>query len=272
MREEQDLVFDVGAHLGEDSDFYLKLGFRVVAVEANPTLAERLRERFAVEIRNRTYVLVDKAISTSHQKISFFVNKRTSVWGTTDPSWALRNRLLGADSEEIRVPSVPFLDVLQTYGCPHYLKIDIEGADMLCVAALRSIDCRPTYISIESSKTSWRELLNEFDALESLGYTRFKVVNQATLKPGQFSTRHGLQISYGFEEGASGPFGDNLAGNWLTRRSAILRYVPIFIMYKTMGDNTFLDRHASTVRRIPILRELLGRVGWYDTHATRSSA
>ncbi len=31
-----DLVFDVGAHKGEDSDFYLNLGYRVVAVEANP--------------------------------------------------------------------------------------------------------------------------------------------------------------------------------------------------------------------------------------------
>jgi hypothetical protein len=49
-----------------------------------------------------------------------------------------------------------------------------------------------------------------------------------------------------------------------------MKYVPIFAVYKTMGDNTFLDRHASTVRRIPILEGLMGRVSWYDTHATRS--
>jgi hypothetical protein len=29
-----DLIFDVGFHRGEDTDFYLKKGFRVVAVEA----------------------------------------------------------------------------------------------------------------------------------------------------------------------------------------------------------------------------------------------
>lgn len=40
------LIYDVGGHLGEDTDFYLKKGFKVVAIEANPGLAERLSERF----------------------------------------------------------------------------------------------------------------------------------------------------------------------------------------------------------------------------------
>jgi FkbM family methyltransferase len=270
VREEKDLVFDVGAHVGDDSDFYLKLGFRVVAVEANPGLAAGLRQRFAAEIDSGRYVLVDKAIGSGHEPIKFFVNRKTSVWGTADPSWALRNRRLGAESDEISVPSVPFTDLLQTYGCPYYLKIDIQGADMLCVTALESAGCSPTYISIASSKTSWRGLLKEFDALERLRYTRFKVVNQGTHKPGRFTTRNGTQLAYAFEAGASGPFGADLAGKWLTRSRAIMKYVPIFLMYKSMGDNTFLDRHAGTVRRIPILEGLMGRVSWYDTHATRS--
>lgn len=270
MRDEKDLVFDVGAHVGDDSDFYLKLGFRVVAVEANPSLAARLRQRFAADIHSGRYVLVDKAIGTGHEPIKFFVNRKTSTWGTADPSWALRNRRLGADSDEISVASVPFADLLQTYGCPYYLKIDIQGADMLCVMALKSVGCSPDYLSIASSKTSWRELLKEFDALESLGYTRFKVVNQSTHKPGNFTSRNGAQIAHAFAAGASGPFGENLAGEWLSRHRAIMRYVPIFMMYKTIGDNTFLDRHASTVRRIPILEGLMGRVSWYDTHATRA--
>jgi FkbM family methyltransferase len=270
VREEKDLVFDVGAHVGDDSDFYLKLGFRVVAVEANPSLAARLRERFAAEIHSGRYMLVNKAIGSGHEPITFFVNRKTSVWGTADPSWALRNRRLGAESDEISVPSVPFSDLLQTYGCPYYLKIDIQGADMLCVIALKSAGCKPTHISIASSKTSWRDLLKEFEALEGLGYTKFKVVNQSAHQAGSYTTRNGAQIAYAFEAGASGPFGDNLAGDWLSRNRAIMKYVPIFMMYKTMGDNTFLDRHASTVRRIPVLEGLMGRVSWYDTHATRS--
>ena len=36
----ENLIYDVGAHLGEDSQHYLAKGFKVVAVEANPDLAQ----------------------------------------------------------------------------------------------------------------------------------------------------------------------------------------------------------------------------------------
>jgi hypothetical protein len=34
------LIFDMGLHKGEDTDFYLRKGFDVVAFEANPFLIE----------------------------------------------------------------------------------------------------------------------------------------------------------------------------------------------------------------------------------------
>jgi hypothetical protein len=54
MSEEPLLVFDLGAHLGADTSYYLARGFRVLALEANPDLARRLStlgsgERLAVE-------------------------------------------------------------------------------------------------------------------------------------------------------------------------------------------------------------------------------
>lgn len=36
-----DLIFDLGMHHGHDSEYYLKKGFQVVAVEANPLLCAR---------------------------------------------------------------------------------------------------------------------------------------------------------------------------------------------------------------------------------------
>lgn len=270
MNAKHALVFDVGAHRGEDSDFYLKLGYKVVAVEANPELVAHLKQRFAREIDRGTYILVDKAIGDSDGEISFFVNEQLSVWGTTDPNWALRNRRLGAESTEVRVQCVRFIDLLRRHGCPHYLKIDIEGADMLCVNALALTECRPTYVSIESNKTSWRELLKEFDALESLGYRKFKVVDQLAHKNGHFKSSLDSQITYSFEDGASGPFGDDLDGEWLTRSQAIRKYIPIFALYKTIGDHAPLSRVAGLLRRIPLLRRAIPRVSWYDTHAMRS--
>ena len=38
------LIFDVGLHTGQDTAFYLKKGFRVIAIEANPLLAPARRD------------------------------------------------------------------------------------------------------------------------------------------------------------------------------------------------------------------------------------
>jgi FkbM family methyltransferase len=264
--ETSDLIYDVGAHRGEDSDFYLKLGYRVLAIEANPILCEHLKQRFSKEINDGTFTLLDKAIGDSEGTVTFYMNQKNSVWGIADPAWARRNKGLGADSEEIKVQSVRFRDVVNQYGCPFYLKVDVEGADMLCVKSLEDINCRPKYISIESSKTSWSDLLAEFDTFERLGYAKFKVIDQNAHKNGKFKGCHGQLIRYAFEDGSTGPFGHFLDGIWLSKKQAIRKYMPIFFLYKTIGDNTLLSK---LLIRIPKVRRVLNLVSWYDTHAMR---
>lgn len=261
-----DLIYDIGAHKGEDSDFYLKLGYRVVAVEANPVLASQLRERFSASIAAGTYTLINKAIAESDGEISFYINKQASVWGTINPDWAARNAGLGAESERITVESARFEDIIAACGPAHYLKADVEGADMMCVRALATVRDRPRFVSIESSKTSWAQLQDEFDTLERLGYSRFQVINQKSHPAGTFTARDGRTVQHRFEDGASGRFGEALTGPWLTRQQAERKYARIFFLYRLLGDNTPMQR---LLARVPLLRKVLGIVGWYDTHAMR---
>jgi FkbM family methyltransferase len=262
---QDDLVYDVGAHLGEDSDFYLKLGYRVVAVEANPALVEKLRHRFENEIAAGRYSLIPRAIGTADAEVTFYVNKTFSVWGTANADWASHEHR--GPSEQIKVRSTRFLDILNEHGCPKYLKIDIEGADMLCVYDLISFGTSPPFLSIESTKLSWADLIAEFDALERLGYTAFQVVGQGKHDGGLFRTRTGEPLQYTFEDGAAGRFGEYLDGQWLTREQALRRYERIFFLYRTIGDNTPLRK---LLRNIPLLRHVLGLVSWYDTHAMKN--
>jgi FkbM family methyltransferase len=261
-----DLIYDIGVHTGEDSDFYLKLGYRVVGIEANPELAKALRERYSSAIAQGRYILVDKAIADSPGEITFFVNRGNTAWSTIDAEWAKRNDGLGTDSEAVTVPAVPLADIMREHGVPHYVKIDVEGADMLCVEGLGRIAARPDYVSIESNKTDWKALLEEFDALDRLGYTRFKAVNQRKHRSGTYHTRNGQTVDHTFGRGASGPFGEALDGPWLSREEVLHRYRSIFRRYRLMGDNTLIDR---ILRPIPVARRLLNWVSWYDTHAAR---
>src|SRR5215469_13950329 len=100
------LIYDVGAHLGEDTDFYLRKGFKVLAVEANATLAERLRERFRSSLHGGSLSVLQAAIAEHSGEVDFYVNESESVWGTIRPDWAKRNARLGAPSKLNRVKSV----------------------------------------------------------------------------------------------------------------------------------------------------------------------
>ena len=68
-----DLIFDVGAHNGDDSFYYLSKGFRVVAVEANGDLCAFLRSRFGREASTGRFILVEAAIADKAGEAGFWV-------------------------------------------------------------------------------------------------------------------------------------------------------------------------------------------------------
>ena len=127
----QDLIFDVGFHKGEDTDFYLRLGFNVIAFEANPDLVEECRRRFPTEMRSGQLTIVEGAIAKdgAEKTVPFFVNRRKSEWGTANASFVARNLAYGAPSAEVIVNSIDVADAFNRFGTPYYLKIDIEGSD-----------------------------------------------------------------------------------------------------------------------------------------------
>ena len=53
----QRLIFDIGMHHGQDTAYYLSLGNRVVAVDADPTLIDRARES-----RRAAYIYVNNRL------------------------------------------------------------------------------------------------------------------------------------------------------------------------------------------------------------------
>lgn len=79
------LIFDIGLHHGQDTDFYLKKGFRVVAFEADPGNAEFCRNRFARELADGRLTIVEGAITENSAggEVKFYRNPDHSLWGST---------------------------------------------------------------------------------------------------------------------------------------------------------------------------------------------
>ena len=196
----------------------------------------------------------------------FYVNEVLSVWGTLNPAWVERNARRGALSREVTVEGIGLEELMGKFGVPYYLKVDIEGADLVCLESLQRSGARPRYVSIESTMTSWDGLKREFDLLGELGYCRFKIVNQK-LVPTQIPpvpAREGKTIDHRFAEGATGLFGEEAPGHWLSRPEALAAYKRIFRRYRLFGNDGLLTRNRVTRR----LTRLFGvREEWYDTHA-----
>jgi FkbM family methyltransferase len=254
------LIFDLGCHSGQDSDFYLKKGFTVVAVEANPPLCDRLKQRFAGEIAQNRFILVEKAIAKQAGEIEFYVHSEESIRGTTIVEFGDQTAK-GSKWTTIVVPSTTLSSIIGEYGVPRYLKIDIEGADLICLESLASLSDAPAFISIERPP-SFSQQLRGLELLNDLGYNMFKFSNQRSVMA-QTPPRpalEGVYTEYQFEFGASGLFGEELPGSWLTYNRALAHNASLYLRSKGLGVS----------RRTPLLKKFtIGRGAWYDIHATR---
>jgi FkbM family methyltransferase len=279
-RKYPDLIYDVGLHHGEDTAYYLKKGFRVIAFEADPDLAAACRHMFSEEIKTGKVTIVEGAIVPpthgTDKTIKFYKNKDIDVWGTVVEDWAKRNERLGTSSQVIEVPIVNFAECLQNFGIPHYLKIDIEGMDAVCVNALSHFEQKPDYISQESDCSSFEKVTEDFNLLAQLGYTRFKSVQQGRIsrQTEPNPTKEGSYAGYQFREGSSGLFGEDLPGKWKDNKEMVHQYKRILILYKLFGPKGRLNRYSlGRALRSALLKILRRPVpGYYDLHAKHATS
>jgi hypothetical protein len=223
------------------------------------------------------------AIDSGRKRVRFYKNDQDSVWGTVCADWAARNSRLGTRSSIIEVDVINCVDVMRENGVPHFLKIDIEGADMVCLKALRNFQERPDYVSVESDKTSFANIKQEIDTLVSLGYDRFQAVEQSAIRLSQSSPnppREGKYVPQCFEFGCSGLFGSELKDEWKSKKEILQQYRAILLGYHLLGDDGILNqwkfRGSSQVRSLACrfcgFLTKAAVPGWYDTHARHHSA
>lgn len=241
------LIFDLGFHNGDDTDFYLKKGFNVVAVEAHPELVREGIKRFQNYIDKKNLILINKIISNEIGKQDFYIHPNKPDWSSCDQKLAESD---GSRSKVVSVETTSLNDLHQDFGTPLYAKVDIEGCDLIVAEQLYSLKDKPQHVSFEISK---RDYAGIFSWLYVSGYKKFQLVNQLNnsnrKKEKSQTLTDGEQIDYQFTKYSSGFFGKDLPQDkWLSFDEALTRY----IKYKELKiiDNQelalgWLDVHAS---------------------------
>lgn len=219
-----DLIYDIGMHKGEDTRYYLKKGYKVVAVEANPALVAAANAELAAYIKTGQLIILNVGIAATEGSLTFYRNDHELEWSSFDKAIGTRDN---TPYTQMQVPCTTIDSILAQYGIPYYMKIDIEGYDPICINGIKSSENAPTYISCEASS------IECLDALISKGYTQFKLINQArnftpfdlALEKNAISNfiqqkwnrakirlQQYLPFKYNF--GTSGPFGEDTSGPW----------------------------------------------------------
>lgn len=254
----ENLIYDVGMHKGEDTFYYLQKGYRVVAVEANPELANHAAIRFKKYIDGGKLIILNVGIAQQDATLTFYRNDHELEWSSFDKAIGTRN---GTAFTEMQIPCRTASSIFAEFGIPYYLKIDIEGYDAICINGIESSDQAPVYISCEASS------IDCLEALVQKGYKKFKLINQARnftafniefeknkwntflqMKLNRAKIRLQKWIPFKYRFGSSGPFGEDSDGNWMDAE------------YIRNAYNQFY----STTTNQPI-----NGLSWFDIHAKK---
>ena len=268
----RNLIYDVGMNNGDDTAYYLKRGFNVLAVEADPKLAATGAERFANQIKLGRLTILNIGIAAEDGEFPFWICEMHPEWSSFDRMIASRD---GCPHHEIRVRCSRFGALLEEFGVPYYLKVDIEGNDVLCVQDLNP-KVLPKFISVESGDLNLLTLLRErgykrfkcisqynflplelpppidqrrFELAKALAYTKNPLVRAFRFAGGRGWINRELTRSrtYGdwkFPHGSSGPFGDELPGRWLSYDELIATYVHYLTRFQSKENSVFWDTAA----------------------------
>jgi FkbM family methyltransferase len=126
-----DLVFDIGAHVGNRARALAALGCRVIALEPQPDFARMLRLLFR---RNARIEVVEAAVTGASGEDWLAVSERTPTVSTTATAWRdARAREPGFGGVEwnrqLRIRTVSADALIAQYGRPAFIKIDVEGGE-----------------------------------------------------------------------------------------------------------------------------------------------
>jgi FkbM family methyltransferase len=167
-----DLVFDIGAHVGDRIAAFRRLGARVVAVEPQPALAFTLSLLYGCD---RSITIERKAVGRSAGTARMMINVDNPTVSTASDAFVHAARdAAGWEGQvwgkSIEVPVTTLDALIAAHGVPAFIKIDVEGLEGEALAgltqAVKALSFEFTTIQREVARAC-------IDRCVALGFARF---------------------------------------------------------------------------------------------------
>ena len=161
-----DIVFDVGANIGDYSQIYSDLGATVIAIEPQPSCQKDLKTRFA---SNRNVTILPYGVGKVNSTLPFFISSANPASSTFSRQFITEGRYRHRMWDTtLQVPVVTLDHLAKTCGVPSFCKIDVEGYETQVLAGLHN----PIhYLSFEFTRESLQDTETCVKYLEHLSYS-----------------------------------------------------------------------------------------------------
>jgi FkbM family methyltransferase len=178
------LIFDIGANIGKWSLANINTADRIIAIEASPTTYTKL-----VNHTNSNKITCENFAVTNNnnQPVVFFEAYSADVLSTTNKDWLTNesSRFFGIPFKEIVCPTITIDRLIEKYGIPDLIKIDVESGEFECISSLSQ--------KVKLLCFEWAAEVNDItfkciDYLQSLGFTQFYIqyADNYTFRPSEF--------------------------------------------------------------------------------------
>lgn len=147
------LIFDIGANKGNMIKAFLKLGYKVIALEPEKKALSTLYWRYK---DNEKVQIVEKGVSDTVGKLTMHVTDARSGLNTLSDKWveSLGNSDENRWGQELKYKEEYVVDVttlehlMDEYGVPYFIKIDVEGFELNVIKGMKRL---PAFLSFEAN-------------------------------------------------------------------------------------------------------------------------
>jgi FkbM family methyltransferase len=181
------MYFDIGANRGRWAYANINAADKIICVEASPSTFTQLHSNISQhpKITCLNYAVCDN----SGQDITFYHCPNADVLSTLNKEWltAETSRFYNTAYTEIICKTITMDNLIQTYGVPSLIKIDVEGGEYECIKSLHTkVDTLCFEWASETNSVTFKCL----DYLEALGYTQFHIqhTDTYTYRPSSYTT------------------------------------------------------------------------------------